>query len=91
MSSGAALEIVDAAAGNYPAIQKGLKDETVLEKQEPITSSSEELVGPNGEQYPTDEELVTLRKVYGKVNWVSGATSIEMRCLVALIPALFDR
>lgn len=71
MSSGAALEIVDAAAGNYPAIEKGLKDETVLEKQGPIASSSEELVGPNGEQYPTPEEFTTLRKVYGKVNWVS--------------------
>jgi POT family proton-dependent oligopeptide transporter len=70
MSSGAALDIVDAAAANYPAIQKGMKDETILEK-EPISSSSEELVGPNGEQYPTAEELVTLRKVYGKVNWVS--------------------
>jgi len=70
MSSGAALDIVDAAAANYPAIQKGMKDETIFEK-EPISSSSEELVGPNGEQYPTAEELVTLRKVYGKVNWVS--------------------
>jgi POT family proton-dependent oligopeptide transporter len=69
MSSGAALDIVDAAAANYPAVQKGMRDETVLEK-EPIASSSEELVGPNGEQYPTAEELVTLRKVYGKVNWV---------------------
>ena len=44
--------------------------ETVLEKQA-VSSSSEELVGPNGEQYPTEEELVTLRKVYGKVNYVS--------------------
>lgn len=71
MSSGAALDIVDAAAGNYPAVEKGLKDETVLEKQVPIASSSEELVGPDGEQYPTAEEFTTLRKVYGKVNWVS--------------------
>lgn len=71
MSSGAALDIVDAAAADYPAISKGMKDETVLEKQEAVTSSSEELTGPNGEQHPTDEELRTLRKVYGKVNWVS--------------------
>ena len=76
MSSGAALDIVDSAAADYPAISKGMKDETVLEKQEAITSSSEELIGPNGEQYPTDEELRTLRKVYGKVNWVS-CTHIE--------------
>jgi POT family proton-dependent oligopeptide transporter len=71
MSSGAALDIVDAAAANYPAIAKGMTDETVLEKEGPISSSSEELVGPNGEQYPTEEETKTLRKVYGKVNWVS--------------------
>lgn len=71
MSSGAALDIVDAAAADYPAVAKGMKDETILEKQEAITSSSEELVGPNGEQYPTAEEMTTLRKVYGKVNWVS--------------------
>lgn len=70
MSSGAALDIVDAATANYPAIEKGLKEETIVEKQ-PVSSSSEELVGPNGEQYPTTEELVTLRKVYGKVNYVS--------------------
>jgi POT family proton-dependent oligopeptide transporter len=71
MSSGAALDIVDAAAADYPAVAKGMKDETVLEKQGPIATSDEELVGPNGEQYPTAEEVATLRKVYGKVNWVS--------------------
>ena len=31
MSSGAALDIVDAATANYPAIEKGLKEETILE------------------------------------------------------------
>jgi POT family proton-dependent oligopeptide transporter len=71
MSSGAALDIVDAAAATNPAIAKGMTEETILEKQGPISSSSEELVGPNGEQYPTEEETKTLRKVYGKVNWVS--------------------
>jgi POT family proton-dependent oligopeptide transporter len=71
MSSGAALDVVDAAAAINPAIAKGMTDATVLEKEGPISSSSEELVGPNGEQYPTGEETKTLRKVYGKVNWVS--------------------
>jgi POT family proton-dependent oligopeptide transporter len=75
MSSGAALEIVDAAAANFPAIGKGLKNESAIEKPEPFTStvpaSTDELVGPNGEEYPTEEEWTTLRKVYGKVNWVS--------------------
>jgi len=75
MSSGAALEIVDAAAANFPGIGKGLKNESVIEKPEPFTSTvpagNDELVGPNGEEYPTEEEWVTLRKVHGKVNWVS--------------------
>jgi len=75
MSSGAALEIVDAAAANFPGVSKGLKNGSIIEKPEPFTStvpaSTDELVGPNGEEYPTEEEWVTLRKVYGKVNWVS--------------------
>lgn len=71
MSSGAALDIVDAATADYPAVAKGLKDESIIEKQGPLTSTSEDLMGPNGEQHPTDEEWKTLRRVYGKVNWVS--------------------
>jgi hypothetical protein len=38
-------------------------------------------VGPNGEQYPTEEELVTLRKVYGKVNYVSCTISMDFHVL----------
>jgi len=74
MSSGAALEIADAAAANFPAIGKGLKDESAIEKPaftSTIPTSTDELVGPNGEEYPTEEEWVNLRRVYGKVNWVS--------------------
>jgi POT family proton-dependent oligopeptide transporter len=75
MSSGAALELADAAAANFPGIEKGLKNESAIEKPAPFTStvlvSTDDLVGPNGEEYPTDEEWATLRKVYGKVNWVS--------------------
>jgi POT family proton-dependent oligopeptide transporter len=74
MSSGAALEIADAAAANFPSIAKGLKDPSIIEKPEPFTSTvpaTDELVGPNGEEYPTEEEWVTLRRVYGKVDWVS--------------------
>ena len=77
MSSGAALEIADAAAANFPGIEKGLKNEFAIEKPQPFTStvpaSTDDLVGPNGEEYPTDEEWATLRKVYGKVNWVSNS------------------
>lgn len=79
MSSGAALDIVDAAAADFPAVAKGLKDESVIEKKEPFTSTTDsvagDLVGPNGEEYPTEEEWVTLRRVYGKVDWVSTRTS----------------
>lgn len=71
MSSGAALDIVDAATADYPAIAKGMKTESVIEKQGPLSSTSEDVLGPNGEQYPTEEEFKTLRRVYGKVNWVS--------------------
>lgn len=71
MSSGAALDIVDAATADYPAIAKGMKNESVIEKQGPLSSTSEDVLGPNGEQYPTEEEFKTLRRVYGKVNWVS--------------------
>lgn len=79
MSSGAALDIVEAAAADFPAVAKGMKDESALEKKEPLTSTAasiaDDLTGPNGEQYPTDEEWTTLRRVYGKVDWVSGISS----------------
>lgn len=80
MSSGAALEIVDAATADYPAIAKGMKDESILEKQEPRVSASDELIGPNGEQYPTPEEWSTLRRVYGKVNWMIYVIGIVEMC-----------
>ncbi|KAF1923903.1 PTR2-domain-containing protein [Didymella exigua CBS 183.55] len=80
MSSGAALQIVDAATADYPAVAKGMKDESIIEKQEPHTSASEELIGPNGEQYPTEEDWTTLRRVYGKVNWMIYIIGIVEMC-----------
>lgn len=80
MSSGAALEIVDAALADYPAMAKGSIDKTVAEKHEPYASTSEELIGPNGEQLPTDEEWATLRRVYGKVNWMIYIIGIVEMC-----------
>ncbi|KAF3031585.1 hypothetical protein E8E11_000709 [Didymella keratinophila] len=80
MSSGAALEIVDAATADYPAIAKGMKAETVTEKQGPLKSASEELIGPNGEQYPTEEDWATLRRVYGKVKWMIYVIGIVEMC-----------
>jgi len=32
--------------------------------------TSDILVGPNGEQYPTEEELKTLHRTYGHVPWI---------------------
>lgn len=80
MSSGAALEIVDAATADYPAIAKGMKAESITEKQDPLTSATEELIGPNGEQYPTEEDWATLRRVYGKVNWMIYVIGIVEMC-----------
>ncbi|KAJ4379541.1 hypothetical protein N0V86_004722 [Didymella sp. IMI 355093] len=80
MSSGATLEIVDAASAYYPAIAKGTKAEFIIEKQEPLTSASEELIGPNGEQYPTQEDWASLRRVYGKVNWMIYVIGIVEMC-----------
>lgn len=79
MSSGAALDVVDAATADYPAITKGMKNESVIEKQGPLSSTSEDILGPNGEQYPTEEEFKTLRRVYGKVNWVSRGLRISIK------------
>ena len=80
MSSGAALDVIDAAAADYPAVAKGLKDESTIEKQNPLTATSEELLGPNGEQYPTEEDWATLRRVYGKVDWMIYVIGIVEMC-----------
>ncbi|KAJ4311701.1 hypothetical protein N0V94_007821 [Neodidymelliopsis sp. IMI 364377] len=76
----APLDIIDAAVADYPGVAKGLKDESTLEKQAPYTSASEELTGPNGEQYPTEEEYSTLRRVYGKVNWMIYVIGVVEMC-----------
>lgn len=80
MSSGAALDIVDAAAADYPALAKGLREGSVVEKPETYNSTPEELVGPNGERYPTAEDWSTLRRVYGKVNWMIYVIGIVEMC-----------
>lgn len=71
MSSGAELDSVEAARANFPAIEKGIVGEKRLEAIASASSQSDDvLVGPNGEQYPTKEELETLPHVVGKVNWI---------------------
>lgn len=34
------------------------------------TVDNESLTGPNGEIYPTEEEMNTLRRVHGQVDWM---------------------
>jgi POT family proton-dependent oligopeptide transporter len=80
MSSGAPLEIVDVATAHVPATSKDFKDEHIFEKRESLSSTIEDLVGPNGEQYPTEQEWTTLRRVYGKVNWMIYVIGIVEMC-----------
>jgi POT family proton-dependent oligopeptide transporter len=80
MSSGAPLEIVDVAMAHVPATEKDLKDEQIYEKREPFSPTKEDLIGPNGEQYPTEEEWRTLRRVYGKVSRMIYVIGIVEMC-----------
>jgi len=43
-------------------------------------SQPEVLVGPNGEQYPTQEEARTLRRVCGKIPWVAWTIAFVELC-----------
>jgi POT family proton-dependent oligopeptide transporter len=80
MSSGATLDIVGADTANKPVLQKGLEDGKILEKRDSLGSIKADLVGPNGEQYPTEEDWTTLRRVYGKVNWMIYIIGIVEMC-----------
>ena len=72
--SGATLEVEEAARGDLGGIFKGSAggEKTALDVRTDVDTdaSSEVLVGPNGEQYPTKEELSTLRRVHGHTSWV---------------------
>ena len=79
MSTSAALEHVDAARGEFPAVEKGVKNPEKPKafigdvKDDAANSDSETsdiLHGPNGETYPTKEEINTLRRVCGKIPWL---------------------
>ncbi|KIW67394.1 hypothetical protein PV04_06653 [Phialophora macrospora] len=74
MSSGAAnIESAEAATANSPSREKGVVD-NMKQKEEAQVSDKEALnevlLGPNGEQYPTSEELKTLRRTHGHVPWL---------------------
>ncbi|EXJ95412.1 POT family proton-dependent oligopeptide transporter [Capronia coronata CBS 617.96] len=79
MSSGAAnLESGEIAKAGVPALEKGYVDEKQPQEYDkegalhPSDSeiSSDLLVGPNGEQYPSEEEWKTLRRTQGHVPWI---------------------
>ncbi|CAN9247457.1 unnamed protein product [Alternaria alternata] len=80
MSTGANLDIVDAALANVHAPHNNTRSSVSVEKQDKFVSTSESLLGPNGEQYPTDEDWQQLRRVYGKVNWMIYIIGIVEMC-----------
>lgn len=78
MSSGANMDFVEAAQGGAA---KELNEEKILSKTDSdIDHKSDDLIGPNGEQYPTAEEMATLRRVYGKINWMIYIIGIVEMC-----------
>lgn len=82
MSSGAGLEAVEAARGNAVSLDnrvhgEPLKSDVHVPVDNEKTSSeslsgndSSVLRGPNGEEYPTAEELSTLERVKGPITWI---------------------
>lgn len=81
MSSGAAaLDIVDAAMANVPALDNNKKHGALVPKADSVSSLKDDLVGPNGERYPSEEDLTTLRRVYGKVDWMIYVIGIVEMC-----------
>jgi proton-dependent oligopeptide transporter, POT family len=72
--SGAALEVEEAARGDLGGLHRssvgGDKTGPDVNLDAEIDKTDAVLVGPNGEQYPTKEELQTLRRVHGTTSWV---------------------
>lgn len=77
MSSGAAgIEAVEVARADFPSIEKGFADQKPAndvnnaEKQGISITNSDVGIGSDGEIYPTEEEVATLRRVRGKIDWI---------------------
>ena len=92
--SGATFEVEAAARGDLGGVLKGAPgaEKTALDVKtaghdlDNITDESTEvLVGPNGEQYPTKEELTTLRRIHGHTSWVL----YTIGCVHAQITSLY--
>lgn len=63
-SAGADIESAAVAHEKAPA---AIETPTVPKYE---SGDADSLTGPNGEVYPTDEEMGTLRRVHGKVSWL---------------------
>ncbi|KAI1075978.1 PTR2-domain-containing protein [Whalleya microplaca] len=73
MSTGANLNTLDAASGDAaPIDEKVLSPDGnhVLIPKESTSDIDEPLRGPNGEEYPTKDELQTLRRVKGPISMI---------------------
>jgi proton-dependent oligopeptide transporter, POT family len=72
--SGAALQVEEAARGDLGGLHRGSvaaeKEAGAMNLDPPSDVDDEVLTGPNGEIYPTKEELNTLRRVHGHTSWV---------------------
>lgn len=55
-------------------------EEKIVEFAEGSTSGGESLRGPNGEEYPTEEEVKSLRRVCGSVPWSSYTVAFVELC-----------
>jgi hypothetical protein len=81
--SGATLEVEEAARGGLGGLTTAdEKRAGELNIDSDTDKGDEVLVGPNGEVYPTKEELTTLRRVHGHTSWVSLHTALSNSCAV---------
>ena len=75
MSTAPNLDVVEAGLADYPAIEKGMNAEKPANFKGDLIAVDSDLdneapAGPNGEQYPTSEQVETLRRVCGKIPWL---------------------
>ncbi|KAK2059083.1 POT family protein [Colletotrichum caudatum] len=85
MSTAPNLDVVKAARADYPAIEKGVDaggkpDVYTGNLADSSRLSHDTLGGPNGEVYPTEEELLTLRRTHGKVDWLIYSIGFAEMC-----------
>ncbi|KAK2001040.1 POT family protein [Colletotrichum falcatum] len=74
MSTAPNLDVMEAARADCPAVEKGVdaprRPDAYTGDLADGRPSHDSLGGPGGEAYPTAEELLTLRRTHGKVDWL---------------------